>query len=291
LADTCFDNAVGISRLKAAYGAAVAGKNDPTAADASMFLPTLLCRMGDVSSARDWLEIARAAVKRAGGGGRLESWFLLADADTKAATGDYAGAVDAVRTSLTIKRRILGRLHPDTFVSLENLGNILGEAGRFREAVDVDLEALDAMASVLGPSHPRFGIVTSNLGEALNGLGRYAEARARFQAALETFRRAGADPTFVTYPQTGMGLAYLGEGHAADAVAPLEAALAVRLEKHLAPAVIGETRFALARALWPRASDRPRALALAKAAREDYRGDDAARGKRDEIDAWLAAVR
>jgi tRNA A-37 threonylcarbamoyl transferase component Bud32/tetratricopeptide (TPR) repeat protein len=284
--DVCSDSAVAVARLKAAYNAAVAGRSDATAAEAAIEVPVLLRRLGDVSGARDWVEIARAAVKRSGGGGRLESWFLLSEAEVRATIGDYAGAVEGARASLAVKRRIFGARHPDTIISLENLGNLLGEAKRFREAAEIDVEALDATGQLLGASHPRNGVVASNLGEALNGLGRYAEARARFETAIDVFRRAGSDASFASYPQTGLGRALLAEGRAADAVAPLEAALAVRLEKHLAPGLVGETRFALARALWARPAERPRALELAKAAREDYRGDAEVRG---QIDAWLAA--
>jgi tetratricopeptide (TPR) repeat protein len=286
LGGVCADNAVAVARFKAGYNAAVSGRSDAAAAEAAIQVPILLRRQGDVSGARDWLEIGRAAVKRSGGGGRLESWFLLSEAEVKAEMGDGAGAVEAARASLAIKRRIFGPRHPDTIISLENLGNLLGEAKRFREAAEVDRETLDAVARLLGTSHPDYGAVASNLGEALNGLGRHSEARARFEEAIDVFRRAGSDASFASYPQTGLGRALLAEGRAADAVAPLEAALAVRLEKHLAPALVGETRFALARALWARPAERPRALALARSARDDYRGDADTRG---QIDAWLAS--
>jgi tetratricopeptide (TPR) repeat protein len=288
LGGACADNAVAVARFKAGYNAAVSGRNDSAAAEAAIQVPILLRRQGDVSGARDWLEIGRAAVKRSGGGGgRLESWFLLSEAELKAEMGDSGGAVEAARASVAIKRRIFGPRHPDTIISLENLGNMLVEAKRFQEAAEVDGEILDVVARLLGTSHPDYGAVASNLGEALNGLGRYADARARFETAIDVFRRAGSDASFASYPQTGLGLALLGEGRAAEATAPLEAALAVRIEKHLAPSLVGETRFALARALWARPAERRRALELAKVARDDYRSDAETRG---QIDAWLAAA-
>jgi hypothetical protein len=71
-------------------------------------------------------------------------------------------------------------------------------------------------------------------------------------------------------------------------VAPLERALNIRVDKQAAPELVGETRFALARALWSRESARPRAIALATAARAERAADKPAAA---EIDAWLIAAR
>jgi hypothetical protein len=51
--------------------------------------------------------------------------------------------------------------------------------------------------------------------------------------------------------------------------------------------VLGETRFALARALWPDPGTRPRALALAREARADYVALGTQPKSVVAIDAWL----
>ena len=71
-------------------------------------------------------------------------------------------------------------------------------------------------------------------------------------------------------------------------MAPLEEALAIRIEKHAPPEQMGETRFALARALWSRPAERTRALSLAVNARGDYGAD---KKTVIEIDDWLAQTR
>jgi hypothetical protein len=107
-----------------------------------------------------------------------------------------------------------------------------------------------------------------------------------FQRAPDIWRRAGSDPEFVAYALTGLGRSLLGQDRFGSAVPPLERALAIRIEKQAAPKLTGETRFALARALWSRDEAHPRAIALATAARTDDTGDKLSVA---EIDAWLDA--
>ena len=71
-------------------------------------------------------------------------------------------------------------------------------------------------------------------------------------------------------------------------MAPLEEALAIRLANRAAGAQLGETRFALARALWCHPAERRRAIALAMTARVDY-GDDSKAVT--EIDVWVSRAR
>jgi hypothetical protein len=123
------------------------------------------------------------------------------------------------------------------------------------------------------------------MGEALNRLGRFSEARASFERALAVWREIGAGEFLRSYGLTGLGKTFLGAGNPGDAVAPLEGAVAARVATKAAPSLLGESRFALARALWSRSSDRPRALTLARQARADYGSDPKAVA---EIDAWLA---
>ncbi len=95
-----------------------------------------------------------------------------------------------------------------------------------------------------------------------------------------------ATKTDVAFPLTGLGEASLGMGRPAAAIEPLERALAIRLTRAGEANELGETRFALARALWDANRERKRALTLARQARVDYaRGDQA---KQAEIAEWLA---
>jgi serine/threonine protein kinase/tetratricopeptide (TPR) repeat protein len=289
LGNLCGDPGVAIGRLKEAYSSAIVGHHDRVAVEAAVSIPVLAVnRLGQPSMARDWLEIGRAGLERLGKDGRLEGFLLTAESSVRAAARDFDGWVSCSRKAYAVTRAALGQDNPLPLTGLANIGDALSGAGRFEEALAADREARAETERVLGPSHPLLGNITNNECEALNRLGRFAEASATCQLALSIWRAAGTGPAIVSFGQTGLGMAFLGEGRAEDAIAPLETAVASRVDNHLAPELIGESRFGLARALWARRAARPRALALAKQARADSTSDPKAVAA---IDAWLAKPR
>ncbi|HWB75411.1 MAG TPA: hypothetical protein VG755_10650, partial [Nannocystaceae bacterium] len=68
-----------------------------------------------------------------------------------------------------------------------------------------------------------------------------------------------------------LGEAKLALGEPAEAIAPIERALALREAKKLDPLELARTKFSLARALMAAGRDRDRALVLARAAVAEYR--------------------
>jgi tetratricopeptide (TPR) repeat protein len=287
LGNDCGNVTVAVERLKSGYGAAYAGRDDRLAYEAALWLPTFLDRLGRRDQAHDWLAIGRSALKRMGGGGVFEARLLRSGADVKVHDRDYEGALRDVRRAIEIDKRSLDDDAPELQQALSNLGVALEMAGRHEEALATDRDALTGTTRVFGPQHPFSAMALSNMGEALNNLERYAEARAAFQSALDIWQRTGADSSFLSYGLTGLGRAWLGEKRPGAAIAPLERALTIRLEKHTAPELVGETRFALARALWDRKETRARALELARSARADSAADESAVA---EIDGWLYSV-
>jgi tetratricopeptide (TPR) repeat protein len=207
--------------------------------------------------------------------------------------GKLPEALAALEKSRRAKERILGDDHPDVFRSAMNIGNVLELAGRHEEALATDRSARVALSRLIGSEHPLVAMVWFNEGDALNSLHRYAEARADYSTALEIWLRAGADPFFRSFGLTGLGQAYLGEGRPADAVAPLQEALRIRLAREVDSEHLGEVRFALARALWSRPAERKNARALAQQARADYvqAGAAAPKAALAQIDAWLQTAR
>lgn len=101
-------------------------------------------------------------------------------------------------------------------------------------------------------------------------LGRPAEALPLFQDALSHWEaQIAADHPFLAYPLTGLGRALLALGRRTEARAPLERALRLREGRDLDPALLAETRFALAQAHWT-AGERRRAATLASMASVAY---------------------
>jgi tetratricopeptide (TPR) repeat protein len=290
LSDFCVEERLGIERFREAYTVALSSRNDETAADAAAALSCFVLRnqTKDESAARDWLEVSRAMVDRIGGQVRLAGLIAEAQASLLRHAGRYPEAIEAWKIAAKVQEP-LGPGHPDAMSTSNDLGLTYIAAGRLEEA-RVHFEGLLATTErVLGAEHPKATFPLDNLGEVLNRLGRHAEARAAFERALAIWRRSGSDRFYISYGLTGLGLAYLGEGRPREALAPLTEALAIRAEKRAGAVEMGETRFALARALWSKPAEHDRALALARAAREDYARETDATNPAPDIDAWLRA--
>ena len=291
LGEYCIDERSGILNFREAYSVGLASRNDEAALDASASLSCFLLRnlTKDVSGAQEWLEIGRAMRERVGGHSRFSGWLSDADASILRNTGRYDQAIEAWKRSKASKERELGKDHPDMLTSANELGLTLEAAGRDPEAKEQFETLIATFDRVFGAEHPMVTFPLNNLGEVLNRLGRYAEARAAFERALGIWRRSGGDAFYIAYGLTGVGLSYLGEGRPAEALAPLTEALRIRTEKQARHPEMGETRFALARALWSQPAERGRARQLALAAREDYAHVTPIDvvGPVPNIDAWL----
>jgi tRNA A-37 threonylcarbamoyl transferase component Bud32/tetratricopeptide (TPR) repeat protein len=290
LGNDCGEPALAVDRMKEAYVVASAGRDDQAAAEAAAMLPVFAVnRLGDVALARDWLRIAEGALERLGDNPVIQSWLLQSEGIVRTTEHDYEGAVDACRRAVDIKQRLFGPDHPETILALEIEATALEAAGRLEEMLRTLRATQVRMTRVLGAEHPAMARSLSNEGEVLELLGRHVESHAAYERALAIWRQAGSDRVYLSYGLTGVGRALLGEGRAADAVAPLEEALAIREQNHVPPVDIAETRFALARALGARSASRPRALELARRARTDLGGADPKIAA--EIDAWLSRPR
>ena len=287
LGNYCGDPHVAVGRLKEAYTDGEAARDDVVAAAAAANTTVLMVnRLGETAAARDWIAIARAAIERAGENASVESVVLSGEAVLDLAEHDSDGAVAAARRSRDVTSRAFGAEHPRAIEALSNLGDELEGAGRYEEALETDRAARAVGERVLGRGHPLVALTISNECEALNRLARYAEARDACERAIVIWRAAGSDAAFLSFALTGLGVALIGQGHPGDAIAPLEEAVAARANGRLAVALQGESRFALARALWSRPAERKRTVALARLARSDAGTD---RKVIAEIDAWLAA--
>ena len=286
LSQFCVEPARGIEALKEAYATAIAAHKDTVAIEASSEVSLLSAnRRGDLASARDWGRIARATLDAHGRDDYLEGMLLSAEGTVLALENDLAGAMAKARDAQAVTAKALGADHPLALTGLMNIGDALFRAGRYEEARVADERAIAAAARVFGPVHQIVAAASNNLCEALNHLGRFAGARAACGRSIAVWNEVGAEPTIRSYGLTGLGEALLGEGLAGEAFAPLEEAVAAREKGNLAPELLGESRFALARAVWARAAERPRALALARRASIDCASDAKAVA---EIDAWLA---
>ncbi|KAI6080516.1 hypothetical protein F4821DRAFT_55383 [Hypoxylon rubiginosum] len=74
-----------------------------------------------------------------------ESYFML---------GKYNEAEQMYRQTLEVRERVLGREHPSTLGSMNNLADVLGNQGKYEEAEQMHRQELELCERVLGREHP-----------------------------------------------------------------------------------------------------------------------------------------
>ena len=189
--------------------------------------------------------------------------------------------------ALEIRERVLGPTHPDVARSLRNLGVNHVKRDQHGQAQRLFERALTILERVLGPEHPELAVTLTHLGELYQRRGKYEQARRTSLRALDLIERAhGRGHIDSGRPRLAVGQAELLLGRSADAARRFTAALAVFERSGLAVET-ADAQFALARALWPRKPQRPRARELVERAVETFR----TRGEVDraaELTRWLA---
>jgi tetratricopeptide (TPR) repeat protein len=91
--------------------------------------------------------------------------------------------------ALKARERVLGREHPDTLTSVNDLARLLLDKGDFAGAEALFRRALVAREQVLGPEHSRTVEIVSNLAVLLERIGDFAGAEALFRRALAAQER------------------------------------------------------------------------------------------------------
>jgi tetratricopeptide (TPR) repeat protein len=242
---------------------------------------------GNFEQAHRWDQAADAVLDRLGGHDLQHSWLLNDLGCVLEREGRRAEAVGVHEQALSLKKKILGLNHPDVGISETNLAIVLQELGRNEEALAHNDRAIKILRDGLGADHPDLAFSYNEGGQILNALGRYSEARVSFQRALSSWeRQLGPDDRNLADPLSGIGVGYLAEGSAIDAVSPLERALKLFQAQEPDLSERADTEFTLARALWESNRARGRARTLAEKARDLY-GRSPAKDKVLEVDNWL----
>jgi tetratricopeptide (TPR) repeat protein len=289
--DVCGGSAeVALASYRESFLAALSAGLDQVAVQATTAAAfTLADRMRQLDQARQFQATARALLARVGGDAPLEADLNYSEGTILEYEGDVEGALAAFERARAEHERLRGRDHPFVVLALNGAGLTLMIGKQYERALDFFRRASEIMSRTLGPTHPYSAMLAGNAGEALNNLRRYGAARAFFERAVDGWAAIKAEPSIVAYAETGLGIALLGEGRSADALPPLERALAARLSAKAPPELTGETRFALARALWSKPAERSRSRALARQALADYAHVQAASSPVPDVGAWLRA--
>jgi len=132
---------------------------------------------GVCAALREWLaQEGRAALARLPAEARGSSALLTSLPRLLKAQGKLDEAEPLLREALRARRETLGDRHPDTLVSINNLGSLLKAQGKLDEAEPLLREALRARRETLGDRHPDTLVSINNLGSLLKAQGKLDEA-------------------------------------------------------------------------------------------------------------------
>ena len=90
--------------------------------------------------------------------------------------GEYPKAEPLLQEALRIRQKVLGPEHPDTALSLNNLGGLYRVMGQYDKAEPLFQEALRIRQKVLGPEHPDTATSLNNLAELYHDMGANLQA-------------------------------------------------------------------------------------------------------------------
>ncbi|KAK8097365.1 kinesin light chain [Apiospora sp. TS-2023a] len=96
----------------------------------------------------------------------------------------YSEAEQMHRQTLALRETVLGREHPDTLSSMNNLANVLKNQGKYVEAEEMHRRTLALRETVLSREHPDTLASMNNLAESLRQQGKYVEAEEMHRETL-----------------------------------------------------------------------------------------------------------
>jgi len=196
-----------------------------------------------------------------------------------------ASGLEAVR----IKTHALGADHFDVAYSEDNVSAVLAQLGRLDEALAMNTRALNVLTKVLGPDHPAVANVLSDAADLMLAKGRHADARSAAERAIAIWERDvdQGNPIFA-YALVPLGRSLIGTGQAAKAVPILDRAIGLATHKGPDHMLLGEARFALARALWESGQASDQSERIAEEARADFGTVAAGAQRKTAVEQWMA---
>jgi len=286
------DEALACMRRSLSIKEGAYGPSHPKLATTLENLGIVLMRQGKLDEALDYQRRALAIREAALDPRHTELASSLQNmGQVLSSMGELDEALGYQRRALAIVEAALGPSHPSTARILNYIGSVLESQGKWEEALDYHRRALAIDESTLGSSHPEVATSLSNIAVSLKKLGQAEEARVLVERALGIIEASfGPAASEVVFPLVMLAELALDEHDELAAREHAERAIAVGEAVEISPGTLAQARFALARALWSDASQRGRALGLARAARDGYRElGKANRAEHESVRSWLEA--
>jgi non-specific serine/threonine protein kinase/serine/threonine-protein kinase len=118
---------------------------------------------------------------------------------------------------LEVRRRVLGPEHPDTLISMSNLGILYQKQGKSADAEAIYTKILEVRRRVLGPENRATTNVMVLLAKVWMGRLMYAEAVSLLSEALNGKKRSAPDAWERYDCQSALGAALAAQGKLAEA--------------------------------------------------------------------------
>lgn len=202
--------------------------------------------------------------------------------------GEYDKAIAVLERAIRIESKAKGPESGEVATSLHALGLVHGAQKRYDRAAESLEKALAIWEKSPATKQSNIASGLSNLGIMYFRRGEVGRAIGALRRSLQIYDSIDPEGSGVAHPLTFLGTALTDQKQHDEAVPLLRRALGLREKQPGDPASLAETRFALAKALWPQTSERPAAQALARQARDGFakRGAVHATDLRD-VEAWL----
>jgi tetratricopeptide (TPR) repeat protein len=153
-------------------------------------------------------------------------------ANSYAALGRQADALNLRERTLGWRRDKLGADHDDTLASMNNLANSYVAVGRGTDALRLWGQTLELRQAKLGPDHPDTLVSMHNLACGYAALGRHADAARLHEQALTRMKaRLGPDHPVTLMGRNSLAYCYASLGRPSEAMALFQEALTVQQAK------------------------------------------------------------
>ena len=121
------------------------------------------------------------------------------------ARADFADSRRHLIRAREIRENVFGKEHADVAETLNNLGWLESDQGRYQDAEPLIKDTLEVREKVLGPDHPDTAMSLNNLAVLYQAQGQYTKAKPLFKRALEIREKVlGPD-----HPDAALGLGNL----------------------------------------------------------------------------------
>ena len=103
--------------------------------------------------------------------------------------GNYEAALEYYGKALEIYEKVLGKEHPDTAMTYNNLANVYDDQGNYEAALEYYGKALEIREKVLGKEHPDTAGTYYNMGSLFYYMKDFQKAEEYFRKALPIYEK------------------------------------------------------------------------------------------------------